>query len=156
VELVRREGLEGDVQEWEEEEDDDEDDEEEDDYDSNEDDADVGTHHPPQKGKRIRYDYPPTRQIINPTTCHWLTADLLRNDLPDQWDLVLDKGTFDALCLSQEPVTEKGGRLPSVVYPEQVARLVKEGGYFLITSCNFTQEEVVRRWTVEGLGFAYQ
>jgi hypothetical protein len=80
-------------------------------------------------------------------------VDLLRKDFGgEQWDLVMDKGTFDALALSQEEVTESGGRLPSVVYPERVSRLVKKGGFFLITSCNFTEEEVKRRWTKDGLG----
>ena len=85
----------------------------------------------------------------------WRVADLLLDPPNEQWDLVLDKGTFDALCLSSEeiPGTRK---LPSRVYPEQVARLVKEGGYFLVTSCNFTEEEIKRRWTVDGLGFVFQ
>jgi hypothetical protein len=92
-------------------------------------------------------------EAINPVEIEWRTADLLRKDFEgEQWDLVLDKGTFDALALSQEEVEESGGRLPSVVYPERVSRLVKKGGFFLITSCNFTEEEVKRRWTKEGLG----
>lgn len=83
----------------------------------------------------------------------WRVGDLLRDNIEEQWDLVMDKGTFDALCLSDEPVEEdKEKRLPSLVYPERVSRLVKEGGYFLITSCNFTEEEIKRRWTRDGLG----
>lgn len=96
------------------------------------------------------------RRVINDTTVEWRTADLLRDDLNETWDLVLDKGTYDALCLSAETVQEKGSRLPSVVYPEQVARVVKDGGFFLITSCNFTEEEIRTRWTKEGLGLEYQ
>lgn len=95
-------------------------------------------------------------EMVNPVEVEWRTGDLLRDDLNEEWDLVLDKGTFDALCLSQEVVEEKGGRLPSAVYPEQVAKLVKTGGFFLITSCNFTEEEIRRRWTREGLGFEFQ
>lgn len=92
---------------------------------------------------------------VNDVVCDWRTEDLLRHDFQgEQWDLVLDKGTFDALCLSD--TTVKGdGRLPSVVYPEKVGELVKEGGYFLITSCNFTEEEIKRRWTKEKLGEWY-
>lgn len=90
--------------------------------------------------------------VVNAAECEWRVGDLLRDDMTEQWDLVMDKGTFDALALSQEPVEEKGGRLPSRVYPEQVAKLVKPGGFFLITSCNFTEEEVKRRFTVDGLG----
>lgn len=90
--------------------------------------------------------------VVNPATCEWRVADLLRDEIGEMWDLVMDKGTFDALALSQELVEEKGGRLPSRVYPEQVAKLVKPGGFFLITSCNFTEEEVKRRFAVPGLG----
>jgi hypothetical protein len=82
----------------------------------------------------------------------WRCGDLLRDEIEERWDLVLDKGTFDALCLSDEPVQEAEGRPPSLVYPERIARLVQKGGFFLITSCNFTEEEVKRRWTKPGLG----
>jgi SAM-dependent methyltransferase len=82
----------------------------------------------------------------------WRCGDLLRDEIAEKWDLVLDKGTFDALCLSDEPVQEAEGRPPSLVYPERIARLVQKGGFFLITSCNFTEEEVKRRWTKPGLG----
>jgi hypothetical protein len=83
----------------------------------------------------------------------WREGDLLRDHISEEWDLVLDKGTFDALCLSDEPVQEDAERRkPSAVYPERISRLVKAGGYFLITSCNFTEDEIKRRWTKEGLG----
>lgn len=99
-------------------------------------------------------DYDEEEEVINDVTTDWREVDLLRHDFDgEEWDLVLDKGTFDALCLSEETVN---GKLPSQIYPEQVAKLVKEGGYFLITSCNFTEEEIKARWTREGLGFKFQ
>jgi SAM-dependent methyltransferase len=83
----------------------------------------------------------------------WRTGDLLRDEIDEQWDLVLDKGTFDALCLSDERIEEDSEkRLPSAVYPERISRLVKPDGFFLITSCNFTEDEIKRRWTREGSG----
>lgn len=70
---------------------------------------------------------------------------------PDGWDIVLDKGTFDAISLSSETVrnsdTGKDVRICEL-YPERVTRLVKKGGYLVVTSCNWTEEEVVR-WFVE-------
>ncbi|KAJ4361778.1 Protein-lysine N-methyltransferase efm4 [Neocucurbitaria cava] len=59
------------------------------------------------------------------------------------FDVVLDKGTFDAICLSQD--TDAQGRRICEAYREKVEPLVKKGGRFLITSCNWTEEEL-RGW----------
>lgn len=59
------------------------------------------------------------------------------------FDVVLDKGTFDAICLSQD--TDARGRRICEAYREKVEPLVKRGGRFLITSCNWTEEEL-RGW----------
>ena len=48
----------------------------------------------------------------------------------DLWDLMLDKGTFDAIALG---VKDADGTLPAARYPAQVATLLKPGAYFLIT-----------------------
>jgi SAM-dependent methyltransferase len=99
-------------------------------------------------------DYDDDEEIINDVTTDWRVVDLLRHDFEgEEWDLVLDKGTFDALCLSEEMVD---GKLPSQVYPERIAKVVKEGGFFLITSCNFTEEEIKARWGKEELGLEFQ
>jgi len=55
------------------------------------------------------------------------------------WDLILDKGTFDAIALMEK---DSSGLVPAEGYPPKIARLLKPGGYFLITSCNFTEEEL--------------
>lgn len=72
---------------------------------------------------------------------------------PGEWlgegfDVVLDKGTFDAICLSQE--TDAQGRRISEGYREKVEKLVKKGARFLITSCNWTAEELRGWFEVEG------
>lgn len=59
------------------------------------------------------------------------------------FDVVLDKGTFDAICLSQEEDAQ--GRRICEGYREKVEPLMKKGGRFLITSCNWTEEEL-RGW----------
>ena len=66
------------------------------------------------------------------------------------WDLILDKGTFDAICLSDEKVAGADGRTLGEVYPERVTRLLKPGGTLLVTSCNWTQEELVTKLTAQG------
>ncbi|EEY22611.1 conserved hypothetical protein [Verticillium alfalfae VaMs.102] len=69
--------------------------------------------------------------------------DVLRGDFGavldgrqrEGWSVVLDKGTFDAVCLSGEQDAATGRR---------------EGGLFLVTSCNWTEDEL-RAW-FEGAG----
>lgn len=69
------------------------------------------------------------------------------------FDLVLDKGTFDAISLSPESIEQLDGtqRRLSEIYPERIVELVKPGGFFLITSCNWTHDEVVRRFTINSV-----
>ncbi|CZR54473.1 related to anther-expressed protein SLL2-S9 [Phialocephala subalpina] len=59
------------------------------------------------------------------------------------WDVILDKGTFDAISLSEEK-DEQGKRICEG-YKERVVPLIRAGGIFLVTSCNWTEEEL-RGW----------
>lgn len=73
------------------------------------------------------------------------------------WDVVLDKGTFDAISLSEEKDSE--GRRICEGYKDRIVKLVRKGGVFLVTSCNWTEQEL-EGWFgegstgVEGGGFA--
>ncbi|KAK5076975.1 Protein-lysine N-methyltransferase efm4 [Lithohypha guttulata] len=68
------------------------------------------------------------------------------------FDLVLDKGTFDAISLSAETVELEGAMVRVVeAYPGKVAPMVKPGGFLIITSVNWTENEVVR-WFTESVG----
>ncbi|KAJ2713883.1 Protein-lysine N-methyltransferase efm4 [Coemansia spiralis] len=64
------------------------------------------------------------------------------------FDVVLDKGTYDAICL--KPQDAAGG--PAVdqaaisIYPQSVAACLKDSGVFLITSCNWTEDELTARF----------
>jgi len=75
--------------------------------------------------------------------------DLL-NHQPGEWlgegfDAVLDKGTFDAISLSSE--TDAQGRRICESYREHITPLIKPGQFFIITSCNWTKQEVMN-WFV--------
>ena len=59
-----------------------------------------------------------------------------------EWDVVLDKGTFDAVSLSGVPGVEER-------YVRRVGTLVVKGGLVLVTSCNWTEGEV-RSWFESG------
>lgn len=96
-----------------------------------------------------------------PADIRFEVLDLIRDSPQSQswwpqdkagFDLVLDKGTFDAISLSSETMTDgatgREGRICEV-YPRKVAELVAPGGYLLITSCNWTEEEVIR-WFTKG------
>lgn len=76
------------------------------------------------------------------------------------FDIVLDKGTFDAVSLSDETInttttnenaTTKAGKTVQLrichKYPRVAAKLVRPGGFLVVTSCNWTEEELVRWFT---------
>ncbi|KAL4064439.1 S-adenosyl-L-methionine-dependent methyltransferase [Scleroderma yunnanense] len=68
------------------------------------------------------------------------------------WDLILDKGTFDAIALMQK---DDKGKSPADDYPSQVAKLLKPGAHFLITSCNFTEAELREKFVTPTTGLQY-
>jgi SAM-dependent methyltransferase len=65
--------------------------------------------------------------------------------LNDGFDVVLDKGTFDAISL-MSPEAD-GSPHPCDRYRRTVAPLIKRGGYLVITSCNWTKNELLE-WLV--------
>jgi SAM-dependent methyltransferase len=56
------------------------------------------------------------------------------------WDVVLDKGTFDAVSLSNQ--RDEAGRRICEGYRDRVLQLLRPGGIFLVTSCNWTEAEL--------------
>lgn len=62
---------------------------------------------------------------------------------PGQFDVVLDKGTLDAIALSGLTVGENNQSVVEV-YSTVIEKILKSNGIFLITSCNFTQEELIK------------
>jgi len=69
------------------------------------------------------------------------------------WDLVLDKGTFDAIALGTK---NENGKSPAAKYPGRVDKILRPGGYFLITSCNFTEEELRAQFVRSDTCLMYQ
>ncbi|CAB4273701.1 unnamed protein product [Prunus armeniaca] len=69
---------------------------------------------------------------------HFLVDDVLDTKLGRQFQLVVDKGTLDAIGLHPD------GSIKRVMYWDSVSRLVAPGGVLVITSCNSTKDELVQ------------
>lgn len=72
-------------------------------------------------------------------------ADILAKDpfSSSTFDLIMDKGTLDAIALNQDPLPQFAGKIGMQVYPQQVERLMHANSVLLITSCNFTEQELI-------------
>lgn len=66
------------------------------------------------------------------------------------FDIVHDKGTFDAVSLSSE--TDSAGERVCERYPAIARGLVRKGGFLVVTSCNWTEEELVKWFVKDGNG----
>ncbi|KAI0316062.1 S-adenosyl-L-methionine-dependent methyltransferase [Amylostereum chailletii] len=85
--------------------------------------------------------------------CDFLSeAPTLLEGQTGRWDLLLDKGTYDAIALGEK---DAQGRSPAAAYPSRVTPLLKPGGFFLITSCNFTEEELKQSFANPQAGLVY-
>jgi len=115
----------------------------------------------------------------NLTAITFSVCDFLHEDPPllaDQngaWDLIFDKGTYDAIALMEK---DEDGKIPVEGYPMRVAKLLNPGGHFLITcayvcivplgfetkgplitpACNFTEFELQSKFITEETGLQYQ
>ncbi|KAI3722746.1 hypothetical protein L2E82_33814 [Cichorium intybus] len=67
-----------------------------------------------------------------------LVDDVLETKLDKKFELVMDKGTLDAIGLHPD------GPIKRIMYWESMPRLVAPGGLLVITSCNNTKEELVQ------------
>lgn len=79
-------------------------------------------------------------------------VDLLLKDNPflkeNKFDILLDKGTLDAIALNQDPVYD--GKIGMEIYADQVQHLMDKDSILLITSCNFTEVELEKIITKTG------
>lgn len=58
-----------------------------------------------------------------------------------QFDICHDKGTYDAVSLSPSDA-----KLQRSKYMESIERLCLAGGLYIITSCNWTREELLEHF----------
>ncbi|KAI8980314.1 S-adenosyl-L-methionine-dependent methyltransferase, partial [Pilobolus umbonatus] len=103
-------------------------------------------------------DYSPSaiqlaQSIAKQRECEWIkyqTVDFLNDQ---QWyshpfKVVMDKGTYDAISLHPDQVAAKksGEEGPRERYVSAVRELIDSEGLFLITSCNWTKEELIENF----------
>lgn len=69
-------------------------------------------------------------------------VDVLTEKMNEQYDIAIDKGTYDAIGLS--PIDPKEKRYQ---YKAFVKSILKNNSIFLITSCNWTANELVEFFT---------
>ncbi|KAM5140784.1 EEF1A lysine methyltransferase 2 [Mantella aurantiaca] len=62
----------------------------------------------------------------------------------EQFDMCLDKGTFDAVSLDPSNTQEKRSQ-----YVNALCTVLKPEGLFIITSCNWTKEELLKQFDKE-------
>lgn len=83
-----------------------------------------------QEGVKISYDI----------------GDILQNSqseiLQTQYKVILDKGTYDAISLSPNNAKENRQK-----YIQNIYQLLEPEGYFVLTSCNWTKEEILIQFT---------
>lgn len=58
------------------------------------------------------------------------------------FDVCIDKGTFDAVSLNPDNTNEV-----KKLYVEALKDALKDQGYFAITSCNWTKEQLLDRFS---------
>ncbi|KAI8909579.1 S-adenosyl-L-methionine-dependent methyltransferase [Gorgonomyces haynaldii] len=71
------------------------------------------------------------------------TMDILNQEPTTTYDVAVDKGTFDAISLG---AFEPGTTAPATIYVEKVHKMLKDNGILLITSCNWTEPELLLRF----------
>lgn len=70
-------------------------------------------------------------------------ADIFSDEwAPGTFDVVLDKGTLDAIALSG--IKFSHGKTVVDLYPKVIEKLLNKNSVFLITSCNFTEDELIK------------
>lgn len=97
--------------------------------------------------KRVAEQEGSGAEFVQWDVLHGDYADVLNGEEERGWDVVTDKGTFDAISLSAR---DTAGH-PAESYRGRISPLLKTGGVFIITSCNWTEDEL-RAWFGAGEG----
>lgn len=72
------------------------------------------------------------------TNIKFLVDDVLETKLESKFQVVMDKGTLDAIGLHPD------GSIRRIMYWDSVSKLVAPNGILVITSCNSTKDELIQ------------
>ncbi|XP_013779543.1 EEF1A lysine methyltransferase 2-like [Limulus polyphemus] len=89
-----------------------------------------------QEGVQVKFE---VEDILKAEEC-LSTESLLKH----KYKVVLDKGTYDAISLSPENPARK-----RQCYIDTVDRILDENGFFALTSCNWTREDLIKHFNKE-------
>ncbi|KAB0792493.1 hypothetical protein PPYR_14452 [Photinus pyralis] len=67
---------------------------------------------------------------------NYSVGDILRDGICNSYDVILDKGTYDAISLSKDAQKERS------LYITNIHKHLTDNGVLVITSCNWTKEEL--------------
>ncbi|KAJ5255218.1 hypothetical protein N7497_007300 [Penicillium chrysogenum] len=125
---------------------------EEDDEEDDETGAEAGSNDLPEQETSIQFeewDILGSKAILSETGLEVSPSPPSEETLPwfpyheGGFDIVLDKGTFDAVSLADDAKTTRVCER----YPDIARRLVRRGGFLIVTTCNWTEEELVHWFT---------
>ena len=94
------------------------------------------------------------RNIAKESKIQFLVLNILdkrRTSKMDKFDLLMDKGTFDAISLAKTNLQSTGNTVnsPPNQYVDAVCEMLKPDGLLVITSCNWTHDELVQRFNAK-------
>ena len=75
------------------------------------------------------------------STLDILDSELVSAEFKARFKIVIDKGTFDAVSLSENSLRDRER------YVASVATMLQPGGIFMITSCNWTESELIKHFS---------
>jgi hypothetical protein len=96
--------------------------------------------------RKRRDDAGSTEKTVDFEECDVLSEIPIDRQSAGRFKVALDKGTFDAISLSSD--TDEDCRRKTEVYRSHIKSFMALGGIFVITSCNWTEEEL-RSWLEE-------
>ncbi|CEP15858.1 hypothetical protein [Parasitella parasitica] len=92
------------------------------------------------------------RSVAEKRGLKWIqynVVDFLKNPFEGPHDILLDKGTYDAISLNPDQVQAKKDLVdgPREEYVKSVHKMMGPNSLFLITSCNWTEEELIKNFS---------